>query len=88
MPLLAHPHLDSRLWRVTWGPIQSVVLVGEPILIAAMITIPPMRMKDWFVALAASPDQFRSTPGTKMLSLFCEREVATLRANSIFVGGH
>ena len=60
--------------------------LGELILIAAMIAILPMRMEDRFAAFAASPDQLRSTPSTNMLSLFCEREIATLVADSIFVG--
>ena len=61
---------------------------GEPVLITAMIAIPPMRMEDWFAALAATADQFRSTPSTNTLPLSCEREIATLRADSIFVGSY
>ena len=62
--------------------------LGEPIQIAAMIAILPVRMEDRFAALATSPDQFRSTPRTNMLSLSHEREIATLRADSIFIGTH
>ena len=50
-----------------------------------MITEPTVRIKDRLGALLALPNQFGSAPNTKMLAFLRQREITTLRTNSIFV---
>jgi hypothetical protein len=87
-PLPALPHLDSRFWHVDKALVQSSANPRESVPFATMVAKAPVWMKDRFAAMRTCPDQLVAAPNAKTLFLTRVRETTTLRAHTIFVGGH